>query len=329
MRGRWFLLAAVFVFGTVSAGAWLIFRSRGAVAPQPVESRPAARESSRVLSGSVQPQRVVSITAPVTGTLVRVPVEVGQDVYAGELLAELSNGKLEAAQAVAKLDTEKAQSKVQNLRVEMESLRLEVSRAGAAAIRGHGALTTAEKEFVRQRVLDREGATPHLKFLKAREDYQSALITMENLDALAQQARERLERVSRELEGARANLQDRTNDFNSISTVSEIHAPVDGVIISQQGKVGELVNPSQVELFRIAVDLALLDVVVNADEKTLALVHPGEAATVRIAEAGDSEIPAVVREVASGGMLVGFNSPSPAIRPGMTALVRLAVPPGG
>jgi multidrug resistance efflux pump len=271
----------------------------------------------------------VSITPPVTGTLVRVPVEVGQDVYAGELLAELSNGKLEAAQAVARLDTEKAQSKVQNLRAEMESLRIEISRAGAAAVRGHAALTTAEKEFVRQRVLDREGATPHLKFLKAQQDYQSALVTMENLDALAQQARESLERVSRELESARANLQDRTNDFNSISTVSEIHAPVDGVIISQQGKVGELVNSSQMELFRIAVDLALLDVVVNADEKTLASVHPGEAATVRIAEGGDSEIPAVVREVASGGMLVGFNSPSPAIRPGMTALVRLAVPPGG
>lgn len=302
-------------------------RSPKAAGPATLMKTPAAPAPSQVLTGRVQPQKTVSVMAPVAGTVASVMVEVGQDVYAGQLLAELSNGKLAAAQESAKQESEKARARVSDLSAELESAQLEVSGTTAAAVRAHATLTSAEKEFVRQQVLDREGATPHLTFLRARDDYQSALSTSENLEALSQRARERIGRVSRELDDARGNLQDKTSDFNSISTVSEIHAPVDGVVIAEQGKPGEFVDPGQTSLFQIAVNLSLLDVAIAIDAKTLAAARPGAAATVRIAEAGDVEIPATVREAGPGGMLVGFESPSPAIRPGMTALVRLAAGP--
>jgi len=327
-RGRLILLAALFFAVVFSAGGWLLLRDRKLPRQVAVAGTPPLPSSpGPVLTGRVRPQRMVNVTAPVAGTVSRVLVEVGQDGYAGQLLAELSNGKLAVAQALAKQDAEKANGRERDLASELRAAQVESSKATVASIRAHAALTTAEKEFVRQQVLDREGATPHLAFLRAQDDYQAALANVESLDALAQQARERVPALSRELDAARGDLQDRTGDFAAITTVSEIHAPVDGVIVAQLGKPGEAVNAGQTSLFQIAVNLSLLDVVVGADAKTLAGVRPGAPAIVRIAEAGDVEIPATVREVGPEGMVIGFDSPSPAIKPGMTALVWLAARP--
>lgn len=316
------VLAAV---AALSALAWRRFRSGPAAPPAHIDQKPTPPASSTALfTGRIQPQKMVSISAPAAGTIARVLVEAGQDVYAGELLAQLNNGKLAPVEDAARQDAAKADSRVTDLRAELESAQMEASKDSAAAVAAHAAMTSAEKEFVRQQALDRAGATPHLAFLKAQSDYQTALAGSENLDALAQRDREHLERVSRELAAARSRLEERSSDFASIDTVSEIRSPVDGVVIAQEGKAGDAVNPAQSTLFQIAVNLSLLDVAVTADSKTLDGIQAGAPATVRIAEAGDVEIPAAVREVSGTGLLVGFESPSAAIRPGMTALVRVA-----
>jgi multidrug resistance efflux pump len=277
-----------------------------------------------MLAGKIQPQNLVSVSAPVAGTITSVAVDVGQSVVAGQLLAELSNRKIAAAQAAAKQDSDRAVSRVRDLSAELESAERERASIAAASIRAHSSLTALAKEFVRQQALDRAGETAHLTFLKARDDYQAAMANAENLDALSERSRERIQRISKELEAARGNLQDKAGDLDSINTVSQIRAPVDGVVIASRGQPGDLVNPSETGLFQIASNLSLLDVVVNAEPEAAAHVRAGEPATVRVAEAGDLEIPATVRVAGPEEILVGFASPSPAIRPGMTALVQLA-----
>lgn len=317
MRGPWIAAASLaLVAVVVSVGFALRSRTEVPVAapkqaPEPVKE---------VLSGRIQPQQMISLKAPVEGKLLQVIVEPGQEVYSSQLLAQLENAKLAVAQAGAQEEAVKTQDRIRDLSADLAAARLEVSSSTADAIRGHTKLADAEKEYLRQQKMDSVGATPHLTFLRAEETYKSAKTDVVDLETLAQRARRRVDTVTRQLEEARGALQDKKDDFSSIQTLSEIRSPVDGTIISSQGKVGDRVYADQSELFQIAVNLSLLDVLVNVGSKQVAL---GDSAAVRIAEAGDVEIPGTVRELGTGQALIGFDSPSPAVKPGMTALVLL------
>jgi multidrug resistance efflux pump len=92
--------------------------------------------------------------------------------------------------------------------------------------------------------------------------------------------------------------------------------------MGRSGQPGETVNRAASDLFQIAVNLNQLVVVLSPDPKTLERIRPGVPASIQIAEAPEG-ITATVREVKSGQVFVDFTSPSPALRPGLTAQVRL------
>jgi len=84
-----------------------------------------------------------------------------------------------------------------------------------------------------------------------------------------------------------------------------------------------LIEPDEAkELFQIAVDLSRLVVTIQPDRGTLNRIRPSQEALVFVAELPGA-IPASVKEVKTGEVVVEFISPSAAIRPGMTAQVRL------
>jgi hypothetical protein len=77
------------------------------------------------------------------------------------------------------------------------------------------------------------------------------------------------------------------------------------------------------DLLRIAVNLSQLDAVIDVEPAALQRIHQGQEAVVVIGESGGESFPGTVREIRKGQVVVGFASPSPAVRPGLTAQVRL------
>ena len=330
VRGQWLLFAGITVLVAIAAGAIAVWRQQSAkpAAPAPVKVEAAApfTGSEVSLSGKIQAQKVVTVPVPIDGVVEHFAVDVGQDVFEGQLLARIANTKLDSAVEIANAELDKAQSRVQNAEAAIIAARLEASRARADASRSQSEFERADKVFQRQRMLFQEGATPRLVYEKAEREYNSLKEESTAKDALARQIEDRVSSLNRDLDTFKKMLAEKTEsleDAKADLAAGEVHAPVDGFIVGRRGQPGEEVNRQMEDLFRIATALSALEVVVEPAPPVLARIKPGQAVLVVVAEMPDERIDATVREIAGSNVIVDFTSPTPLIKPGLTAQVTI------
>ena len=328
MRGKWLLFAGTLILAAAAAGA-LTWLKRGA--PQHSEPpgraaavRPAASDLS--LPGIIQALHVVPAGAPVTGTVESLLVDVGQDVFEGQLLAQIGSHGLESAREEAARAAQNAQEKVDAIESRIVAARLEAARSRAEANRARDQFERAEKAYQRQQMLNREGATPRLAYEKSEREFETARTQFNSLDELARQAEDRSSELMHEMEAAKRALNERNADLESATTEAagaEIRSPVSGVVVARKGEPGKLLQPDEAkDLFEIAADLSQLVVQIQPDPAALKRLRPGQDALVFTADLPGA-IPGTLKEVRGGDAIVVFTSPSAVIRPGMTAQVRL------
>ena len=328
MRGKWLLFAGTLILAAAAAGA-LTWLKRGA--PQQSEPSagaaavpPAARELS--LPGRIQALHVVPVGAPVTGTVESLLVDVGQDVFEGQLLAHIGSHGLESAREEAARSAQNAQEKVAAIESRIIAARLEAARLRAEANRARDQFERAEKAYQRQQMLNREGATPRLTYEKSEREFERARAEFNSLDELARQAEDRSSELMHDMEAAQRALNERNADLESATTEAagaEVRSPVSGVVVARKGEPGKLLQPDEAkDLFEVAADLSQLVVQIQPDPAALKRLRPGQDALVFTADLPGA-IPGTVREIRAADAIVGFTSPSAIIRPGMTAQVRL------
>jgi len=246
-------------------------------------------------------------------------------VFEGEVLARIKNTGLDSAAQSARLDAERAQGRVTDLESQLIAARLELSRARSDAIRAKADYERAEKAWQRQKMLLDAGATPRLTFEKAEKDYQNAKADSEGFQGTAQNAEDRVESLAKEIETAKAMVLAKSKDLDNAETQiagGEVRSQVNGLVVARRGRAGDPVDQGMKDLLQIAVDLSALQVVVDPDPRTVQQIRQGQPALIEIAEAV-SPIPGTVREVKAGQVFVDFTSPSPVIKPGLTAQVRM------
>lgn len=330
MRGGWLLFAGTLILAAAAAGA-LTWLKRAA--PQQ-KNPPAATaalhpvEHDFSLPGRIQAQHVVPVGATVTGTIESLLVDVGQDVFEGQLLAHIGSHGLESAREEAARSAQNAQEKVNAIESRIIAARLEASRSRADSNRARDQFERAEKAYQRQQVLNREGATPRLVYEKSEREFETARTEFNSLDELARQAENRARDLMHELEAAKRSLDDRNAELESATAEAagaDIRSPVSGVVVARKGEPGNLLQPDEAkDLFEIAVDLSHLTVEIQPDPAALKRLRPGQDALLFVADLPGA-IPGTVKEVRAAGAMVEFTSPSPVIRPGMTAQVRLTL----
>jgi multidrug resistance efflux pump len=250
--------------------------------------------------------------------------DVGQHVSEGEVLARIRNPKRAAAQQMAKLDAEQAQNRLSQLESALLAARLEVSRSEADAMRIKSDLDQAEKTFERQKTMFQEGVTPRLAYEKAEHEYNSLKAAEQNLAATAKNAADRVDSTTKELEPARKALAQKTSDLEDAeaeAAVGEVNSPSDGVVIARRGHPGQPVTPAMSDLFQIAVDPQVLQVLANTVEG----IQPGQTVAIQIAGVPTPTM-GTVREVKSGQVFIDIKDPSPAITRGMTVQVKIKIP---
>src|SRR5262245_4285073 len=140
MRGKWVLLCVSAILVAIAAGALSVLR-RPAVeakkaAPAPPPALPPGAEIS--LAGKIEADHVIPVPAPIDGIIEEYLVDVGEEVYEGQLLARLRNQALEGASELAKIELDRAETRVNNLDSSLISARLEASRARAESSRSKG-----------------------------------------------------------------------------------------------------------------------------------------------------------------------------------------------
>lgn len=333
MRGKWVLISVTAILLGVAAGALsvLLRTTDESPTPGPPED-PAATATAAVeeisLSGLIRAQNVVGVTAPIEGTLENVMVAVGEEVFANQLLAQIKNTSIEADVEATRQELQRVEARVSNLESMFAASRLEASRASADLSRARNEYLSAERAALRQQMLYREGATPRLVYEEVQAEFKVKQEHYETLREVADLANERVSSVLTEMEAARRLVLEANEEFDIAGLMllaSEVVSPVDGILTGMSAAAGDEVHPEIGDLFRIAVDLMRLEVVLEPEPPVLERTFPGQPAQVYLAEVPGDGLPASVKEVKDGLVVVEFISPTPAVMPGLTAQVTIGL----
>lgn len=325
------MAAAVVTLLLAGAGGFAYWRTRRAPPPPPpaVEEPELQTGAEVVLEGTLRALHVVSVAAPLDGILEEIPVAPGDEVFEGQLLGRVTNEVLEQNERNATQELERAQARLSALESALLAARLEESRVAADAARARSEFQKSERDYERQRILLREGATARNVHDASQKVFEASRTESETLTALMRAIQERIQQSAREIEAARKTLAEEEQELELARqqlAAEQVVSPVDGVIIAVRKSAGAEVKKELDTLFDIGIDLTALEAVLEPAPPILKRLQAGMEAAVLLDELPGEGLPAAVRAIEDGKVYVEFASPSPLIRPGMTASVRLRLP---
>jgi multidrug efflux pump subunit AcrA (membrane-fusion protein) len=326
VRGKRLLIGAVLAVLVVAGGVFSFLRLRGGAAATPAsQARPTAvfTGSSVSLVGKIEATQVVTVPVPLDGRIDSMPVSVGQEVYEGQLLAQIRSAGLETDRDTASAALNQLRARLFTVESRVIELNMKASQAKEEAGRVRADLDAAQKSFQRQQMLVKEGVGKRLDLEKAQELLETLRARFDGLDQVAKIAESRAAEASKDQDALRKELADRTRQHEgAVAQVAsgEVVSPASGLVIAKRGEPGEEVTVEIEDLFTIATNLTALRVVLQPEPPVLAKIKVGQEAIIQVAELPDG-ILAQIGEVRDGQVLIEFNSPNPIVRPGMTVQV--------
>ncbi|MBI3207777.1 MAG: biotin/lipoyl-binding protein [Candidatus Solibacter usitatus] len=327
MRGKWVLLLGILVLAVIGGTALSVLLRKPPPVKKPQETFnaiPAVDEISSM--GRIQAAHVVSVAALVDGIIDRWEVEAGQDVLEGQLLGHVSNTNLESDREQAQMDLDRVESKITSIEGQILAARLEAARADAESVRAKAETARVERIYLRQQMLLKEGATPRLVFEKAESEYKASKEDSNAAAGLARTTADRVARMESELAAAKKSLEDKQTALEEAKEgleASNIVSPVDGAIIKLGAPLGGEVESANPDFIQIAVDPAILEIVIEPDPKIINRLRPGQPALVVVPEVSSEGMQGEVKEIKEKQVIIEFTSPNPQIKHGMTGSVRV------
>lgn len=306
-RRPWWRRASLWIGLTavvLAAGGWWLWQQRAADAALPrYAATPISRGTLAITvtaTGTLQPTRSVNVGSELSGTVIRVLVDVNDRVKRGQVLVELDASKLRDAVAGARAELDVALAKERQADATLTEQRAslarleEVSRLSGGKVPSAAELDSA-RAGVERAVADRAAA------VAAVVQVRSALSTNET------------------------NL-----------SKSAIRSPFDGIVLSRNVEPGNAVAASlqAVTLFTLAEDLTKMKLSVNVDEADVGQLRDGQRARFTVAAQPGRQYPAVVTRVAFGSTTtdnvvtyttqLDVQNADLTLRPGMTATATIA-----
>ena len=287
------IILFVFLGALVVAGAvYAYMRHTPSVHVATVDAPETGPTSLLNARGYVTPQRRATVAAKITGRVTGVFFTEGMRVHKGFVLATLDDSDAQRALASAKADRNATQASIVDLQVQLKNAEIELHRA--QELRAAGVQT--------QQALD--NATMAVDSLRAKIDYTQQQVLAG--DARIKEAQQAVD--------------------NCI-----IGAPFDGIIVSKDAQVGEMVSPisagggfTRTGIATI-VDMASNEIEVDVNENYIARVKSGQEVTAVLDAYPDWKIPCRVRTIiptadrqkATVEVRIAFDKLDPRILPDM------------
>jgi RND family efflux transporter MFP subunit len=278
----------------IIVGLAYAFRNQTPAVEVVTAQKPEAGGRSAILnaSGYVTPRRRATIAAKITGRVTGVFFDEGTHVHAGQLLATLDDSDTKRALDSAKADRDASQAAIADFQVQLKFAQIQLRRADQLQKAG---VETQEQ-------LDT--ASTNADSLKAKID-------------LARQQVQSSEARIREAQQAVDNC--------------VINAPYDGIVVSKDAQVGEMVSPisagggfTRTGIATI-VDMNSNEIEVDVNESYIARVKDRQKVTAILDAYPNWEIPSHVRTViptadrqkATVKVRISFDKLDPRILPDM------------
>lgn len=300
-------LVLILVLVILSVGGFLVFRSGFFASAVPIQITtvgmiyPSQTLTDFNASGYVVAQRRASVASKATGRLERLAVQEGSRVKEGEVLAELESNDLKA---------------------EYAQVAAQLAAARADLIKAETERNTAARNFRRYRNLWDQKVVAQADFETAEDQHTRAGAAVDSLKANI-----------RSLEAAlhRAEV---------LIGYTVIRAPFDGVVLTKNADVGEVVAPFGSSLNAKAAvvtmaDLSSLMVQADVSESFLPRVHGEQACEIQLDALPDTRFPGRVHTIVptadrtKGTVMVkvAFDRLDPRILPEMSAKIAFLTRP--
>ncbi len=282
-----------------SAGAyWAWMQNKQKNAAPVFVTEPAARGNLTLTvtaNGTLQPTRSVNIGSELSGTVLRVLVDVNDRVKKGQVLVEL--------------DTAKLNDQVTRSRAALAASQAQWLQTAATVKEAQASLARLEE------VSRLSGGK-----VPSASELDSARAALERANAAQASAKANVD-------SARASL---ATDETNLSKAS-IRSPIDGVVLTRTVDPGNAVAASlqAVTLFTVAENLTQLQLRVNVDEADVGRVQVGQKASFTVSAFASRRFPASITRVSFGSTItdnvvtyvtqMDVTNTDLSLRPGMTA----------
>jgi HlyD family secretion protein len=294
------------------------------------------------ISGNIEAHESV-VSFKVQGRVVRLPVQEGQSVEQGDLLAQLDD---EDYRQQVNVDEATVRTRQAELELALAGSRnQEIQAAKQTLVDAHADLELKRAEFVRrQALLSEQGVS--------REDVDSAATQFKRAQATYERARQIHDQLvegtrKEEIAVRRANLQlaQEALEMSRVKlTYTVLAAPVSGVVLVRQAELGEVVAPGTPVVTIADVDHLWMRGYIN--ETDLGRIRWGQPATVRTDTYPDKAYPGRVSFISSQAeftpksvethkervtlvyrIKIDLDNANHELKPGMPAEAVIAVPP--
>lgn len=252
-------------------------------------------ERSITGTGSLRAEKRTRIQPHVSGQLVALPVEIGDVVEAGQVLARVRAEEYEDEVARASAALEVAQARLADLLAWRRSE--EVEALAAALEEARAAEERAVRDFQRKAELLEAGGLSRTDFDRAQEEQRRAQAARQAAQARLAEAtagptRQEIAIRSAEIKAAEAALAETRRRL----TDTEIRAPYNAAITGKFAEVGQQVNAQmQTDILEIS-DLSTLHAYFLIGEYLIPYLRVGMPGTIEITSTGQV-VPATVLAV--------------------------------
>ena len=294
---RW--LALALLVPALAAGGWALFRPKPA--PMAERFRQLAVKHGDLVrevraTGQVEAVTTVLVGAEISGRISTVEVDYNDVVKAGQVMARFDRASLEAQRAQTTAMVAAARATLAQARADLEQAKR--NRARADELYKQNAISSTEHE--------------------------AALTTAMVADARVRAAEAQLAAQEANALVARTNLEH-----------AVIRAPIDGIVITRNIDPGQTVASmlATPTLFTVAADLRHMEVVGAVDEGDVGEVKPEQVVAFSVTAYPDRVFKGVVVEVRNAariiqdvvtyGAVVAVENEDLALKPGMTASLRI------
>jgi RND family efflux transporter MFP subunit len=263
---RFVIIVLVILPLAAIAAATYAFRNQKPVVQVMTATKAEAggRQSLLNASGYVTPRRRATIAAKITGRVTGVFFDEGTHVRQGQLLATLDDSDVKRALESAKADRESAQAAIADYVVQLKNAKIQLGRAEQ---------------------LQKAGVS-------TQENLDNASMSADSLTA-------KIALAKQQVAGSDARIREAQQAVDN----TVIRAPFDGIVVSKDAQVGEMVSPisagggfTRTGISTI-VDMNSNEIEVDVNESYIARVLPNQPVTATLDAYPDWQIPCKVRTV--------------------------------
>jgi HlyD family secretion protein len=235
------------------------------------------------VTGKIQPESEVKISADVSGEIIDMMVHEGDSVTKGQLLLRINPELYETAMS--------------QLKANLDNTKAALAGSEAQLIKAKAAYDQAGLTFKRQKSLHEQKVISEQEWETAQSQYEFAKADFESAGKSVLGSRYNVQSVAARLEEGRRNL-GRTS----------IYAPASGTVTHLTSEKGErVVGTAQMagtEIMRIS-NMRVMEVQVNVNENDIVKIHRGDSADVKVDAYDNRVFKGVVTEIANSAV---FNA---------------------